>query len=157
MLLYFTGAVLFELHAFDLINELSNILSDLNSKKTPLWMQMRFVEVFASMLAEQLMAHGTKIFVSPDEIKWPDGTVTKPYESKGLKGRKKKKNPHAKDGVYGRIVHEYGGRNKKTKSEEAANQVLVVNVDNEGGGDEPKKKNRGTDSMLNKNLLQIKY
>ena len=94
--------------------------------------------------------------MSPDEIKWPDGTVTKPYESKGLKGRKKKKNPHTKDGVYGRIVHEYGGRNKKAKNDEASNQVVVVNVDNEGekgAGDEPKKKNRGTNCM--ENLLKI--
>ena len=98
ILISLPGAVLFELHAFDIVNELSNILSDLNSKKTPIWMQMRFVEVLASMLAEKIMMHGTKIFVSPDEIKWPDGTVTKPYESKGLKGRRKKKNPNSKDG-----------------------------------------------------------
>ena len=43
-----------------MMNELSNILHELNSKKVPLWMQMRFVEIFASMLAENLMQHGTK-------------------------------------------------------------------------------------------------
>ena len=113
-------------------------------------MQMRFVEVLASMLAEKIMMHGTKIFVSPDEIKWPDGTVTKPYESKGLKGRRKKKNPNSKDGVYSRIVHEYGGR-KKAQNTETANNVIVVNVDGQGdtgSAEEPKKKNRGTKSML---------
>ena len=77
-----------------MMNELSNILHELNSKKVPLWMQMRFVEIFASMLAENLMQHGTKIYSCPDEIKWPDGTVSKPVESKG-KGRRKKKNPNS--------------------------------------------------------------
>ena len=44
---------------------------------------MRFLEVFASVLAEKLMSEGTQIFVNPDEIKWPDGTVSKPVDSKG--------------------------------------------------------------------------
>ena len=47
----FAGAVLFESHAFDIMNELSNILHDLNAKKIPLWMQMHFIEVLAAMLA----------------------------------------------------------------------------------------------------------
>ena len=93
-----------------MVNELSNILHDLNAKKTPIWMQIRFIEVFASVLAEKLMSHGTKIYFCPDEIKWPDGTLSKPCKSKGLKGQKKKKNPTGKDGVYAKIVHEYGGR-----------------------------------------------
>ena len=86
----FAGAVLFELHAFDIMNELSNILHDLNAKKIPLWMQMHFIEVLAAMLAERLMEHGTQIYINPDEIKWPDGTVSKHCESKG-KGQKKEK------------------------------------------------------------------
>ena len=95
-----------------MMNELCNILHDLNSKKTALWMQMRFVEVLAAMLAERLMANGTQIYINPDEIKWPDGTISKPCESKGKGQKKRKKKPNSKDGVYGRIVNEYGGRKK---------------------------------------------
>ena len=88
----FAGAVLFESHAFDIMNELSNILHDLNAKKIPLWMQMHFIEVLAAMLAERLMAHGTQIYINPDKIKWPDGSVSKHCESKG-KGQNKKEKP----------------------------------------------------------------
>ena len=113
-------------------------------------MQMQFIEVFASVLAEKLMSHGTKIYFCPDEIKWPDGTLSKPCESKGLKGRKKKKNPTGKDGVYAKIVHEYGGRKNSKPPSDEANNVIVVNVDannDQGAGDQPKKKNRGTNCM----------
>ena len=81
-----------------MINELTNILNDFNKKKVALWMQMRFLEVFASVLAEKIMSEGTQIFVNPDEIKWPDGTISKPVDSKT---KKKKKKPNSKDGVYG--------------------------------------------------------
>ena len=84
-----------------MMNELCNILHDLNSKKTALWMQMHFVEVLAAMLAERLMANGTQIYINPDEIKWPDGTISKPCESKGKGQKKRKKNPNSKDGYTG--------------------------------------------------------
>ena len=64
----FTGAVLFELHAFDMVNKLSNILNDFNKKKIALWVQMRFVEVFASLLAEKIMAKGTHIMSIPMKL-----------------------------------------------------------------------------------------
>ena len=146
----FTGAVLFELHAFDMVNELSNILNDFNKKKIALWVQMRFVEVFASLLAEKIMAEGAHIYVNPDEIKWPDGTISKPVESKGKKPRKKK--PNSREGVYGRIVHEYGGRKKVPSSQNKENEndvskaVVVLSSEEEQASanvDQNKKKTRG--------------
>ena len=94
-------------------------------------MQMRFVEVLAAMLAERLMANGTQIYINPDEIKWPDGTISKLCESKGKGQKKRKKNPNSKDGVYGRIVNEYGGRKKNPSTSgagDAQNSVMVVNA-----------------------------
>ena len=133
------------------MNELCNILHDLNSKKTALWMQMCFVEVLAAMLAERLMANGTQIYINPDEIKWPDGTISKPCESKGKGQKKRKKNPNSKDGVYGRIVNEYGGHKKNPSTSgagDAQNSVMVVNAkeiaDTYNKEEQPKKKSRGS-------------
>ena len=113
---------------------------------------MRFLEVFASVLAEKLMSEGTQIFVNPDEIKWPNGTVSKPVDSKG---KRKKKKPNSKDGVYGRLVNEMGGRKKavaSTSKEPVKDDVvIVVNPGEEerpvagAGGDQPRKKNKGID------------
>ena len=112
-------------------------------------MQMRFLEVFASVLAEKLMADGTQIYVNPDEIKWPDGTVSRPVDSKGKK--KSKKKPNSRDGVYGRVVHEYGGRRKSASAststdKENPKQVVVLNEEEQlaASADQAKKKNRGT-------------
>ena len=48
--------------------------------------------------------------LDPEEILWPDGTVSKaPANDKGPRGgRKKKVNPNSKHGVFGKIVNEYG-------------------------------------------------
>ena len=132
-----------------MVNELSNLLHDFNKQKVALWMQMRFLEVFASVLAEKLMADGTQIYVNPDEIKWPDGTVSRPVDSKGKK--KSKKKPNSRDGVYGRVVHEYGGRRKSASAststdKENPKQVVVLNEEEQlaASADQAKKKNRGT-------------
>ena len=112
---------------------------------------MRFLEIFASLLAEKLMAEGTQIFVNPDEIKWPDGTISKPVDSQQ---KRRKKKPNSKDGLYGRLVNELGGckkGNNPKKESENANAVIVVNADeqqsdngNAAGGDQPKKKSWGS-------------
>ena len=135
------------------MHELSNILHDLNAKRNPIWLQMHFLEVLAAMLAERLMANGTQIYINPDEIKWPDGTISKPCESKAKSQKRKKKNPSSKDGVYGKIVNEYGGRKKgqnpsTSSAGDGQQDVVVVNAqeiaEQSATEDQPKKKNRGT-------------
>ena len=155
---FFIGAVLFNLHGFDLINELSNLLADLDKKrKMALWMQMRAIEIIASVLADRLMQNGTKIFVDPEEIHWPDGTVSKPCESEtGNKKKKKKRNATAKDGVFGKIVHEYGPRKKASASASTSNEtrstVVVVKPQDaqDGSGDQAPKtpKRRGMEKCI---------
>ena len=90
---YFQGAVLFNLHAYDLIDEISNLLNELNEKLMPLWQQMRSIEILSAVLAEDTMANGTKINLDPEEIEWPDGTISKAplNEKKGRGGGHKKK------------------------------------------------------------------
>ena len=108
------GAVLFNLHAYDLLEELTSLLNDLNAKKFPLWQQMRTLEILSALLAEELARNGTQFNLDPEEILWPDGTVSKaPANDKGPRGgRKKKVNPNSKHGVFGKIVNEYGPKNK---------------------------------------------
>ena len=131
-----------------MVNELSNLLNDFNKQKVALWMQMRFLEVFASVLAEKLMTDGTQIYVNPDEIKWPDGTVSRPIDSKGNK--KKKKKPNSRDGIYGHVVHDYSGRKKTASASTSATnpgQVVVLNEDEQlaaASAEQAKKKTRGT-------------
>ena len=124
----FSGAVLFNLHAMDLIDEIQNLLTDLNKIRTPLWQQMRTVEVLSAVLAEKLVAQGCVINLDPEEIKWPDGTLTKlPPPEKG-KRRKKKPNPTSKNGVFGVIVHEYGGVGGRKNAEAEPRPVIVKPV-----------------------------
>ena len=142
----FVGAVLFELHSFDMVNEISNTLNEFNKRKIALWMQMRFLEVFASLLAEKIMGDGAHIYVNPDEIKWPDGTVSRPVDSKD---KNKKKKPNSRDGISGRVVHEYGGRKKASASieKENARPVVVLNEEEQSAAaaeEQTKKKSRGT-------------
>ena len=70
--------MLFNLHAYDLIAELTELLNDLNGKKFPLWQQMRTIEILSALLAEELMRNGTQFNLNPEEIIWPDGTISKP-------------------------------------------------------------------------------
>ena len=147
MAIFLTGAVLFNLHGFDLVNELSNLLRDLNSqKKTPLWMQMRILEILSAELADKLMQNGCKIFVEPEEIIWPDGLISRPSEcdSSGKKKRKKK-SPTAKDGVFGKIITEYGPKKKVSASASTStenNVVMVRPSDDAGAGDQIAKKSK---------------
>ena len=68
--------MLFNLHAYDLIGELTELFNDLNGKKFPLWQQMRTIEILSALLAEELMRNGTQINLDPEETIWPDGTVS---------------------------------------------------------------------------------
>ena len=83
---YFQGAVLFYLHAYDLIDEISNLLNELNEKRMPLWQQMHSIEILSAVLAEDIMANGTKINLDPEEIEWPDGMISKAHLMKRKAG-----------------------------------------------------------------------
>ena len=101
--LFFSGAVLFNIHALDLKDEIQNLLYDLVKENMVLWKQMRSLELAAALVAETLMEMGVKFFTNPEEIHWPKGNVTKPSSpaSKKKTGKTKQKNKH---GVYGQLV-----------------------------------------------------
>ena len=75
---------------------------------------MHTLEILSAILAEELMWNGTQINLDPEEIIWPDGTISKaPDHEKGPRGGRKRKNsPSSKNGVFGKIVNEYGPKNK---------------------------------------------
>ena len=109
------------------MDKISELLKELSQKKKPLWQQMCTIEILSAVLAEQLMSNGTKINLDPEEITWPDGTVTKP-PSHEKKGKGRKKNPNSKHGMYGRIVHEYGPKATVSKQDLSnMNQTVVIN------------------------------
>ena len=83
--------MLFNLHAYDLVTELTELLNDLNGKKFPLWQQMHTLEILLALLAEELIRNGTQINLDPEEIIWPDGTISKllSHEKGPRVGRKK--------------------------------------------------------------------
>ena len=67
---YFSGAVLFNLHALDLL----------------LWKQMHCKEITAALIAETLIELGISIVTPPDEVHWPNGVVSTATDT----GKKKK-------------------------------------------------------------------
>ena len=70
---------------------------------------MRCLEIFAAVLAEELMKQGTKILMDPDEIVWPDKTVTRVQTKAELRKMKKtgKQQEKTKHGVLGNLVNKY--------------------------------------------------
>ena len=120
---YFPGAILFNIHSDDLCDELTILLSELNSTKVPLWKQMRIIEITAAELADRLVEGGTKFEMEPDRVIWPDGTITK--KASPPRGKKNKKLPPAvsKHGLYGTIVAQFG--NKKKSATASAKMVPV--------------------------------
>ena len=69
------------------------------------------------------------------------------------RAKRRKKTPNSKDGVYGRIVNEYGGRKKGPSTStsgagDAQNAVVVENAqeiaDTSEKEEQPKKKSRGS-------------
>ena len=97
------------MHASVLDDELREFLYNLNKDKMTIWKQMRCLEILAAVIAEKLMDQGTKILIDPDEIVWPDKTVTRPPSKGQLKKLKKngKNQDKTKHGVFGDIVHKY--------------------------------------------------
>ena len=77
---------------------------------------MRCVEITAALIAETLIELGVSIVTQPEEIHWPNGTVSKaPEPGKKKKGGKKneKKNKH---GIFGQIVSDLAPKLPKEKS-----------------------------------------
>ena len=64
----FAGAVLFNLHALDIKDQIQLLLFELVQEKMVLWKQMRCLEVTAAIVAETLMEMGVQIMTSPEEI-----------------------------------------------------------------------------------------
>ena len=87
---------------------------------------MRTLEILSAILAEELMRNGTQINLDPEEIIWPDGTTSKaPDHEKGPRGgRKRKTIPSSKNGVFGKIVNEYGPKNKTGVQPQSSTVVL---------------------------------
>ena len=96
------GAILFNIHALDLKDELQLLLFELVKEKMLIWKQMRCLEIVAAIVAETLMEMSVNILTNPEEIHWPMGVVTKPgthsHKKKGKKTNKKQ------GGVFGQLV-----------------------------------------------------
>ena len=99
------GAVLFNIHAFDLKDELQLLLCDLMKEKIPIWKQIRALKIVAAIVAETLMEMSVTILTSPDEIHWPMGCITWPGAQ--TMNKKGKKNTKKQGGIFGNIVYEY--------------------------------------------------
>ena len=74
---------------------------------------MRCVEITAALVAETLIELGVSIVTQPDEIHWPNGTVSKsPEPTKKRKGKKTEKNKH---GIFGQLVSDLAPKLPKQK------------------------------------------
>ena len=109
---------------------------------------MRTLEILSAILAEELMRNGTQINLDPEEIIWPDGSTSKaPDHVKGpTGGRKRKAIPSSKNGVFGKIVTEYGPKNKTGVQPKSSTVVVPAQEQNNDAeaqdveeGDIPKK------------------
>ena len=126
----FAGAVLFNLHARDLIDQMQSLMTDMDQNKTPLWQQMRVVEIASAVLADKVMNNGCTINLEPEEIVWSDGTITKASPPPKGRGRKKKKpDLMSKNGIFSVIVRTYGPRGKDMQQVQP--NVVVVQAANE--------------------------
>ena len=115
--------MLFNLHASDISDEIRVLLSGLNKQKTPLWQQMRVLEIISAVLAEKIMGNGCIINLDPEEIIWSDGTVSRPPTPEKGKRKRKKPEPMSKNGIYSVVVHSLG---PKSKNPTLAEQNVVI-------------------------------
>ena len=76
------GAMLFNIHASDLKDEIQLLLFDLVKDGLPIWKQMRSLEIVSAIVAETLIEMGVRVLTQPEEIHWPMGGVTKPASQK---------------------------------------------------------------------------
>ena len=112
----------------DLKVELQNLLFELAKEDMVLWKQMRSIEITAALIAETLIELGVSIITQPEEVHWPNGSVSKaPEPGKKKRGGKKveKKNKH---GIFGQVVSDLapklpkqGNRSNGKGSNESSN------------------------------------
>ena len=99
------GAVIFNIHALDIKDEIQLLLFKLRKENMAIWKQMRCLEIVAVIMAETLMEMSVNIMTSPEEIHWPMGCVmrlgSQAKAKKGKKTTKKQRN------IFGSIVYEY--------------------------------------------------
>ena len=93
------GAVLFNIHASDLKDEIQLLIFDLVKDSLPIWKQMRSLEIVSAIVAETLIEMGVRVLTQPEEIHWLMGGVTKPA-SHGAKKKKCGKKKIKKKVVY---------------------------------------------------------
>ena len=86
---------------------------------------MRIIEIVSAVLAERLMDNGTQFAMDPDQIIWSDGKITKVQtpQKKG-RGRGKKVPPTSKNGVFRKIVQNFGP--KGVSAGVVTNEVEVI-------------------------------
>ena len=113
-----------KMHAGHLSDELITLIRQLNSDKISIWKQMRIVEIVSAVIAEKLIENRTQFLKDPDKVIWPDGNITKmPTHKKRGKGRAKKVPATSKNGVFGKIVQNYGHNGQSVA---ISNEVEVV-------------------------------
>ena len=105
---------------------------------------MRILEIVSAVVAEKLMDNGTQFVIDPDQVIWPDGKITKVNtpQKKG-RGRAKKTPPTSKNGVFGKIVQNFGSKNSNATASASVltNEVEVIVPSAE------KEKSAGAESM----------
>ena len=99
------GAVIFNIHALDPKDEIQLLLFDLRKENMPIWKQMCCLEIVAAIMAETLMEMSVNIMMSPEEIHWPMGCVTRPGSQ--TQAKKGKKTTKKQGGIFGSIVYKY--------------------------------------------------
>ena len=102
------------MHSSVIDNEWREFLAHREKDKTPVWKQMRCLEILAAVFVKELMKQGTEILMDPDEIVWPDKTVTRPPTKAELRKMKKtgKQHEKTKHGVFGDLVNKYKNASK---------------------------------------------
>ena len=149
------GAVLFNLHAFDLKDELQLLLFDLSKEKMPVWKQMRALEIVAAIIAETLMEMSVTILTTPKEMHWPMGCVMRPGTQAPIK--KGKRTTKKQGGVFGHIVYEYTPKGPVDESSQSkkSNTVSSMSKVTRGSKANNKKiKAAEEGSMLNESMPQ---
>ena len=121
------GAVIFNIHALDLKDEIQLLLFDLRKENMPIWKQMHCLEIVAAIMAETLMEMSVNILMSPEEIHWPMGCVTRPGSQ--TQAKKGKKTTKKQGGIFGSIVYEYApekGVDYSNKGESVASNAKSI-------------------------------
>ena len=111
------GAVLFNIHAFDLKDELQLLLFNLIKEKMHIWKQMRALKIVAAIVAETLMEMSVTILTTPEEIHWPMSCITQPGAQTTKK--KGKKTSKKQGGIFGNIVYEYAPKTPPNETEQS--------------------------------------